>query len=615
MKTINKTLVILLIIIGSSFLTSDTFSQTTEARPNIEDKMRTGQFTKVTKTTEGADPFSTHYDFVTDDIKIEGKEVNDPILTFDGWASAYDGYLGSTLLLKKSNVAANNQYPELRSGGQETNWEKSPTSLGALTLGVDDEVRKAQMPVFQSVRSMRKDFTENVTSDQDFRQLYTTLRGTTILTLSFADKTVAAALATTQQQADDNTSIHLLKQINWATKELTDPQRKQLFSDVDEKVEACMLSQAAYGPQSKELENFKKRVKAEEMQTNPICKKKCGTFPTASGNNDQKGTKGLYEFCVCCAETLTSVNTGVLDVNKEGVWSLVDRIFMGTSKPEANSINGQAANGEELLVPDAALVAKELYGDIAFIIESSSGNGEPGQADEQSPVPLQFKYIPPLLSVSQYIAILRDGKNAPTGGGENFAPGDENGRIRWGGICPAVIDILKNWPPTEDKMAKLRELWPDASLGKILKAADIESWFVFSPVKPPVPQNWKPTGQMLKFVNSFCDASAVAALKKIHENTKAIIEDHLMLNRVMDEQQKAEMRNMIARFERKFRQADAEIAAQYLVEEQLQLAATRDARVMESQNANNAFTAQNGREQAQSTLGGVAEGMNPMNNN
>lgn len=169
------------------------------------------------------------------------KRYSHPIEMFKGWTMLYKGYGRSPILFNQIDGGRDRKYPEL--AFRKDDPVSSENSLKVLNLGVDDELSKATMAVYQPLHQMADEFSmDKRATDQHFA-LFNTIRGIAVLTLSYLDKTVAAGLATTQQQVDEHVTQSLLKQIAWTSSRLANPNKSQLYVDTDEKVEACMFTE------------------------------------------------------------------------------------------------------------------------------------------------------------------------------------------------------------------------------------------------------------------------------------------------------------------------------------------------------------------------------------
>lgn len=269
-----------------------------------------------------------------------------PIRLFDGWSQLYQNYNKTPIFFKNGNNQPQAAYLQDSASGSEISSTQKQLqqyqSIKVFNRGVDDEVSKASMTIYQPLHLMGAGYASDPEALDNHLDLYTTLMGTTALTLSYLDKTVAAGLATTQQQVNSHVSNQLLKQISWTTNKLANPERSPLYQDIDEKIEACLT----YG--SDKAWQFTGRVPfAPETACNKVCRRE--------GNLVPGPTNGLpsYDYCVCCAEVVAEINhsykNGSFDPNDKTknddnsyVWSLVDRVFVGSEGPGGGVIDNLA---------------------------------------------------------------------------------------------------------------------------------------------------------------------------------------------------------------------------------------------------------------------------------
>ena len=150
-------------------------------------------------------------------------------------------------------------------------------------LGVDDEVMKTAMAVYQPLRRMRAD-TLNDTNERDaYLDSALTLKGVSVMAMGFLDKTLGAGLTAVDQQANAAISNQLLKQVNWTTTRLANDDRSQVMRDVDEKIEECLVSAFELGsPENSAAQLFRERVQYE-------CSSECGENPSSGGKEYRPG--------------------------------------------------------------------------------------------------------------------------------------------------------------------------------------------------------------------------------------------------------------------------------------------------------------------------------------
>lgn len=501
--------------------------------------------------------------------------ISNPTEMFQGWSQLYKGYDRTPILfdsLRDGRRRAHPRagFPQSPSSNYFTAEEQDHLrnhSIKVFNLGVDDEVSKTSMTVYQPLHVMQNDFASDPMSRDNHLDLFQTLRGTAILTLSYLDKTVAAGLATTQSQTDAHLTNQLLKQLNWTSTKLANPQRALLYQDIDEKVETCLKfgSQAAF-PRTG-------RVRFNEIGTcNSICRDHRHPVP-----GPQK-TGGNYDYCVCCAEVVANINATyrdgtftAADKNRNqnaGTFSLVDRIFLGTEGHQApgNTIPAQ----QRQIFTDNMANFRELYGDIILSPCNRYAYQETGvgaQTDKSTCVgdeTFKIEYRLPELSVADKIKIFRDGLPDPSQCANREGTGCPLvGSSIKDGICPAIHKIMLRWPVLEgDDEATMQDLFIQASMGRIITANDVNNFFIMAKLQPGELRNaafhhdlrrmndqgWSRVDDRFKrYLGNFCDAMAVAAFRKFHYRMMSIIEDQLRINQKATDHDKAKIKDLMAR--------------------------------------------------------------------
>jgi hypothetical protein len=513
------------------------------------------------------------------------KVISNPIEMFRGWSQLYKGYdrtpvLFDDLRYGRERTHPRGSYPQSPAANYFTGAEQQHlqrNSIKVFNLGVDDEVNKATMTIYQPLHFMHQDFANDPMQRDRHLDMFKTLRGTAVLTLSYLDKTVAAGLATTQAQADAHLSNQLLKQLNWTSSKLANPHRAMLYQDIDEKVEACLKwGSTAVIP----------RTGRVPFSTENVCDVECRDPKYGvPGLNDRVGGRvgkvgnindqytGAYDYCVCCAEIVTALNATVrtgtfnpadknpTDISR--VTSLVDRIFLGTEGPTGNIPGPQLA-----LFRDNIANFREMYGDVLISpCQSYAYQGQGGDAQTDSPTCLQdgsakIEYRLPELSVADKIKLFRDGLPNP----QECATRSGTGCPMVGspikdGICPAIHKIMTRWPPEENDQ-ELRELWLQASMGRLLTGDDINNMFIMAQLEPGElrgvgfnqdlrrmdDSGWNRVSSRFKrYLNTFCDSMAVSAFKKYHFRMMALSEDQLRINQKATEHDKSKFRDLMAR--------------------------------------------------------------------
>jgi len=502
---------------------------------------------------------------------------NEMIDTFDGWTQLFSGVTKTPVAIDPEKL--DKDYPQLLTPDGEENpkrprmgevfGQKQVLTLATEDVGVDDEILKTSMAVYQPIMRMQRDFLEDERARNSYLDSALTLRGIAIMTMGFLDKTVGAGLTAVQQQADENTVQQLLKQIGWTTSKMANPDRSQIYRDTDEKLEACL--EIALGGAAKKQVKGKSR-KIVDFQ----CSDKCGEAPKGGspyrgtlGKEKEKQGNGSYDYCVCCAETKMQLNY----INEDGKtnseqgsakkneWSLVERAFYGSKLPEGGTLN----EGERL--KKAVRIFKQLYGDVMITGKNASGGG--GDSDD----PLRYMYMFPKYSLKKTVRAMRNGCSScdagscPPGGTKPDNCPLQEDFTRQLGICDALQLILANWEKINDGSMRgqdVQDWWVDASSGFVLTGRTIKNLLAVN--GDPTRASASPSGRMKRVIDAFCDASAVAAVTRINLRFAAAVSDHLAMNQHVTSADKAKLLGLINRFSEQLALAQADVGASFEVE-------------------------------------------------
>ena len=395
------------------------------------------------------------------------------------------------------------------------------------SLSTDDEISRATMAVYQPVWKIQNSFVADEKHRDQHLDMFKAIRGVATLTLSYLDKTVAAGLATVQQQADNNTKAAILKQISWTNSRIANPQRAALYIDVDEKVEACLAKE------TEKVADFpsKSAGRWAEVLTQESC-------PECMENEDNR-----YSFCVCCAQSYGNRTITPLRESDEGKISLVDKIFFGVNSPVMNDANNPINKFTELY--------KGLYGDVEL--------NEKG-----------FKFQYPKYTVQQKIKAFRDGcfstdaeYDGPTSCSsaeacESLACPITGRYVSHGGICGAMFDLISaDDLESEDSIKDFEEV----SLAMILTARDIINIRAIQDPENKLPIKEELSPELKDWLNTFCDSSSVAAFKKMHVRSKRIVLDHLALNQYATDYERNRLQQLVKRIDSYLALAEADIQA------------------------------------------------------
>ena len=484
--------------------------------------------------------------------------------------------------------------------GNELVWKKVTGNMLMTNLMVDDEIHKAEMGIFWDPEYLRSQFLNDTQQLNTHLDTLNTPIGIAGTALDFLDKAVAASVSTTRVHADTNTMLQILRQVNLNTSQIANPDRIQLYKDHAEKFEACMWAEG-------DKSNFDK---ADGSSEKPMFKHVNFTLPEAlggkncleqdsycrklySGKIEKDGqtatTKGLYQFCMCCADKVVQMNDSTVNKiedstasqyklnlcdeyltrvarndttgyrsygriddiragssysdakGRENVsYSLVERVFMGLDYTPKGSGTSDSENKElRKIVSSFAHYFQDIYGDVC-IFETKGDSEKAGFIRKQ--------FVSPFWSVPQLVDMMRNGK--PDGSCDRltqYCP--ITGEEVTVGICPAFKLLVSLEYKGELHKALIGEgtlglskddiqnYWVQATLGDTLTARDFQN----------VVRNFQKHPEFNRFIETFCDASAGAAVKKLHARMMSIALDHLLLNQKITEEDRKMVRRLMDR--------------------------------------------------------------------
>lgn len=414
------------------------------------------------------------------------------------------------------------------------------------SVSTDDEITRATMAVYQPLRKIKLGVAENEKKRDDYLDLFKTIRGVATLTLSYLDKTVAAGLATTEAQVNQETHSLLLKQISWTNSRIANPHRSQLYVDADEKMQACLNTpNANSGPVM---------TQGRFSDLDPSnCATECGTLPTDENLR--------YGWCVCCVQQAAhaTISSGVEGINGSQPptkWSLVDRYFHGVKAI-------QTTNGSQEIIKFATFI-KEMYGDIVV-----DKNG--------------YHFIWPKFTVSDKIRALRDGCMCTTNCVPTVAGQKSNGQAcspphkpnyqsitcpftgmaTSFGIKEGMVHVLRmKDAPWDTFTDHEKRAWIEASAGTLVTPAIKKSALMLQDgTEEPLECSEDPEGRLSRWLQNFADASAASAFEKLHKRTKVLLANHDVLNLRMTPNDRRMFWTLIERVDRTIDMAKADTAS------------------------------------------------------
>jgi hypothetical protein len=433
--------------------------------------------------------------------------------------------------------------------GRALNYSHHTKIKHAESLSVDDEVLKTAMAVFTPVRRLRGDFLNDANSRDAYLDSALTLRGVTVMAMGFLDKTLGAGLHALDQQATANINVEMMKQLNWTTTRLANQEREEVMRDVDMKVEACLEAALGSGAAPKQVDTgttTRKWVWTEE------CSQECGEKPnpntTFKGSTERISNlgNGTFAYCVCCAETAKNLNQ--LHANGERprslrqsgnqLWTLVERAFYGVKSSD---------NGDPSMLDDRVEAFKLLFGDVVLKPVKAGG----AQGDEEGF--FHFANQMPKASPRKLTAMFKN--LCKHGDGQLLdlsEPGSQsachlNAKSKFKincGICPAAIDIMKNWDGVLDgsytggKCGDLEQTWMEATMGHPFTGREVKQFLLLN--GDPNANLKEPKEIAARVIESWCEASAVAATSRLYASMKTVAADHVTLSNALTTRQKAQ---------------------------------------------------------------------------
>jgi hypothetical protein len=109
----------------------------------------------------------------------------------------------------------------------------------------------------------------------------------------------------------------------------------------------------------------------------------------------------------------------------------------------------------------------------------------------------------------------------------------------------------------DEAQSETVRLWVEASLGSLLTAEDIK---VLQRMTPSKRARW---------MENFCDVSAVAAFKRLHLRMKSIALDHITMNMSVTEQHKTMILRLMDRISENLSMAEVDVNSSQRAEEML----------------------------------------------
>ncbi|MCB0321993.1 MAG: hypothetical protein KDD69_00420 [Bdellovibrionales bacterium] len=533
-----------------------------------------------------------------EEVADDGKRNKRTMMISNNFSQQFEGVHATPVIIdpRKIENASYNLLPHdkaIETGGKRPTLGKvfnieSHTQLPEPNdLGVDDEVVKTAMALYQPYHRMAKDFLEDKNARDDYLDSALTLRGVTVMAMGFLDKTLGAGLIALQEQQDNNVQLHLLKQIGWTTNRMANPDRSAVFRDVDEKLEHCLEHAIAkeHAKASMPLQNNEGTRKYVWYEG---CSPECGDAPPASpkyrpekrnsgtgggggGAGKARAGNGSYAYCVCCAETAETLNAisdkggrakavSVDNADAKSFYTLAERAFYG--------VNEKSDSAQDKLLQ----TFKTFYGDITVEPKASSSYG--GSAPKNMSVRYQIPKASPQKLVALYKNRCQHSEQidamilthpAPSPGCDLNEVSDFDVKY---GVCPALGQIFEQWenivrgsPPSD-----FEKLWSEGSMGHPLDGNDIREFLsLHGDPQKSIPRD-KINLVLLRVLESFCRSSAVAALTRVHSTNKAYFLDQIALSQKLTPQEKGQLSMLVDRFSHYLALAEADVSSKFLAE-------------------------------------------------
>ncbi len=431
-------------------------------------------------------------------------------------------------------------------------------------IGIDDEILKTSMAMYQPKSRLDLDYLNDKAARDRYYDQAKTLRGVSVLAMSFLDNSLGAGLHDIQVQADQNTQAEFLKQINWSLERLSSPDRFQAFRDADEKLEACLEKALATGSARRNTNGTtRKRVDFR-------CSVTCG--PAPEGNNRYRQMNditdwsrqgnGSYQYCVCCASTAVEPNklregSGMaigLNETKAEIWSLVDRLFWGVQEDAPSEASNKDLEGQTAREVLAAFTDtfKKVFGDYVMKEVESS---EAGSADYSDPY-LGMVYQAPAISPeglfymnrNRCAELPRDASNV-TPKGDCGLNEDVRFKIKHG-ICPSVGEILDKYDRIQRGEGQdiLNEYEAEASAGIPFTMGLAKAIIELGSTEIDRLPSGTERLDTANAINLFCDVSALSAAARQVIMLKRVANDMVALNSQVTSKDKNVFLNLAERY-------------------------------------------------------------------
>ncbi|HQH27739.1 MAG TPA: hypothetical protein PLP17_10115, partial [Oligoflexia bacterium] len=208
-----------------------------------------------------------------------------------------------------------------------------------------------------------------------------------------------------------------------------------------------------------------------------------------------------------------------------------------------------------------------LFGDVLLKRDDDDGGGgggggqqQAGQADHYFHYAYQMPH-----AVPQRIVALYKNRCYHTPGGDvkpdlkEYGDCDLDDEKRFDikkGICPSLMEILNSWTDIMGGggsgggggVQDLERLWMEATIGHPLSGRDIKELLAINGDKSASLKSGKEKELAARVIETWCEASAVAATARLMSLLKARAIDHVTLSRVLTNEEKGMFMQLVNRY-------------------------------------------------------------------
>lgn len=437
-------------------------------------------------------------------------------------------------------------------------------------LSTTDVVNKARRPAFTQILSMKDAYLNDAGEREPILKTFQTVVGVALLTLSYLDKTVAAGLATVQQQAGLYAIARIMKGVGHSTAAAADRSgRGVMYDQTDAIYEACMAEQAG--------------------ETKPDYIEYSDALPTCQGQHSTPDS-----ICFCVAEQSMMVgkssedgdNTGATSRKNgqtqkgtgnsgsssnafcgEGGRSAAQMIFGGPTKPTCDGAGCDRSQGSDLAdaAEERVQLAQAMYGDFcSYSADPQNGSeaeagttkltGKVGDANSGDTLNgMRFKMKPPPLGADFQAQLFEKGlptKCKTADGNDCTLPKfpAKSGILKCLNtlVAHAIDNTYLSW--AKEKPDESTRCLAEASLGCPLAAHDI---FDFRDLCLPGIKSSNFCPDLKTEIKRFSHAAAVDAFGKYHTEMMQAFADAETYNTLATPTEKASFQRLMTKVDQR----------------------------------------------------------------